>query len=115
MLQHVQLEYHQDALVALVEQLLAEHSTLLPNLGKLVIIVPDIVISKEIRRLLLLHSNAAALIPPEILTLPQWVNAQVANELTILNNHGRELMMVEVLREHPDTFGKRQPGLVAGR
>ena len=106
MLQQVQLEYHQDALVALVEQLLADHTALLPNLGKLVVIVPDLVISKEIRRLLLLHNDAAALIPPRILTLPQWVNAQVANELTILNNHGRELMMVEVLHEHPDTFGQ---------
>ncbi len=106
MLKHVQLEYHQDALVALVEQLLTDHAALLPNLGKLVVIVPDLVISKEIRRLLLLHGDALALIPPQILTLPQWVNAQLANELTILNNHGRELMMVEVLREHPDTFGE---------
>lgn len=105
MLKNIQLQHHQHALEILAQQLLKEHQTSLPNLGELVILLPDLSASKELRRLLLDNSSSAALIPPQITTLQQWVNAQLENELTVLNNHGRILMMVEVLNQHPEAFG----------
>ena len=106
MLKRIDVGQHLDPLVELSKLLLTRHADELPNLGQTIVILPDLVHSKALRKALLENTELKALIPPRMLTLRQWACEQFDNPLPLINNHGRELMMVEVLREHPTVFGK---------
>lgn len=96
-----------DALAVLAERLLADHAARLPLLDGIVVLLPDPAAAPRLRRLLLEGAAAAghtALLGPRILSLAEWLGS-IAPDRPVISDHGRELMLVEALREHRHLFG----------
>jgi len=106
MLTRIDVDQHQDPVTELVKHVLKTHADNLPDLSAQTIILPNLEHSREVRKALLAHSKLPALIPPRMLTLRQWADEYIDTSRPVINNHARELMMVEVLKEHPDVFAE---------
>lgn len=96
-----------DTLEVLAGHLLADHIGHLPLLGEVTVLLPDAEAAPRLRRRLLEGAAAhghAALLGPRILTLAEWLDGMPLAR-TVISDHGRELMLVEALREHRALFG----------
>lgn len=96
-----------DALALLAARLLEEEAARLPLLDGVTVLLPDAEAAPRLRRLLLEGAAArghAALLGPRILTLAEWLDA-IPLARSLVSDHGRELMLVEALREHRNLFG----------
>ncbi len=96
-----------DALAMLAERLLTDHAARLPLLDGITVLLPDPEAAPRLRRLLLDGAAASghqALLGPHILTLAEWLD-DIAPGRPVISDHGRELMLVEALREHRHLFG----------
>lgn len=100
--------YEQDPLAVLAAALIEEHRAPLPLLEHVVVLLPDMEAAPRLRRLLLEQAQQAghtALLGPRILRLADWLKHVPLPEQRIISDHGRELMLVEALREHRQLFG----------
>lgn len=103
----VLLPFSDDPLLRLASHLLDRHAPQLPDLTSATVLIPDAQVAPALRRHLL--SEAAkrgytALLGPNILTLGEWLEQFPLNE-RVVGQYGRELMLIEALREHQALFG----------
>ncbi|RUM94647.1 MAG: hypothetical protein DSZ28_02105 [Thiothrix sp.] len=96
------IPYGEDPLAVLVDTLLTDQASRLPQLDHVTILLPDLAESQRLRHLLLTHhKKPGALLGPQISTLRSYLEANTPPAGSILNTHAQELMLVEVLRNHP--------------
>ena len=101
-----------DPLAYLARLLLKRHVQQLPDLSRVVILTPNMVITRHLRQLL---SQAAreqginALLSPTISTLRTWVEDSTPLNIPIMSPQARELMLIESLYQHSALFGEGNP------
>jgi ATP-dependent helicase/nuclease subunit B len=94
---------HQD-IFELAACRILERAESLPNLTNTIVLLPDLQFAARLRRQLLLQAgknDCAALLGPVITTAEQWLCEQYPIEQSIPGRAQRELMLVEVLMQHP--------------
>ena len=96
------IPHGEDPLAVLVDTLLTDQASRLPQLDHVTILLPDLAETRRLRQLLLTHNKTlGALLGPQISTLRSHIGANTPPAGSILNTHAQELMLVEVLRNHP--------------
>ena len=96
------IPHGEDPLAVLVDTLLTDQASRLPQLDHVTILLPDLSETRRLRQLLLTHNKTlGALLGPQISTLRSYIEANTPPAGSILNTHAQELMLVEVLRNHP--------------
>ncbi|MGD2137163.1 MAG: PD-(D/E)XK nuclease family protein [Gammaproteobacteria bacterium] len=95
---------------------IVERSDTLPELAGTVVLLPELHFAAQLRLRLLQAAERqghAALLGPVITTPGQWLDDRVPLEQEIPARARRELMLVEVLQQHPAVFGGSNPWQVA--
>lgn len=103
----VLLPFSADPLQRLASHLLDRHALQLPDLTTATVLIPDVQVAATLRRHLLAEASQrghTALLGPNILTLGEWL-AQFPLHEQVVGQYGRELMLIEALREHQALFG----------
>jgi len=96
------LPYGEDPLAVLVDTLLIDQASHLPQLDHVTILLPDLAEAQRLRHRLVNHEKVAgAVLAPQISTLQRYIETHTPPTGTLLNTHAQELMLVEVLRDHP--------------
>lgn len=96
------IPYGVDPLAVLVDTLLTDQASRLPDLHHVTLLLPDLAEARRLRHLLLTRNKKLdALIGPQISTLRHHIESNTPPAGNILNKHAQELMLVEVLRNHP--------------
>ncbi|WP_127476277.1 PD-(D/E)XK nuclease family protein [Sulfurivermis fontis] len=96
-----------DPLAALADRILAEQAGQLPLLAGVTVLLPAQETAPRLRRLLLAGAAARghrALLGPRLLTLGDWL-AGFAPGHSVISDYGRELLLVEALRDQRQMFG----------
>jgi ATP-dependent helicase/nuclease subunit B len=107
--QYLLVSYAEDPLIALSRRLLDDHRDALPRLEHTTVLLPDIEAAPRLRRVLLQQAATLghdALLGPQILSWRSWLNTFPVGNSTVADDHRRELILVEALREHPSLFGQ---------
>ena len=102
---------HEDIFEVTASRIL-ERATSLPDLTNTVVLLPDLQFAPRLRRQLLQQADKqqhAALLGPIINTAEQWLCEQHSIEQVIPGRAQRELMLVEVLMQHPGFFRGSNP------
>ncbi len=110
--QTVTLVPYSDDILAVAAHRVLERAITLPDLTKTVILLPDLQFAPRLRRHLLEAAGQlghAALLGPEISTIDQWLDEHAHIEQIIPGRARRELMLVEVIRQHPAVFNGGDP------
>ena len=84
----------------------------LPDLTQSVVLLPDLQFAPQLRQQLLLAAKQhghIALLGPVISTIDLWLNEQYSIDQIVPGRARRELMLVEVLKQHPDVFSGSNP------
>lgn len=101
--------YNGDPLSELAARLVERHAAELPDLSRVVVLLPHAHAGARLRRLLLAKARSLgqqALLGPHIDTLSRWVERTVPDRRPVLRNElRRELILVEALREHRRLLG----------
>jgi ATP-dependent helicase/nuclease subunit B len=95
---------------------LVEGTTALPDLSRSVVLLPDLQFAPRLRRLLLqaaAEHGHAALLGPVISTPDQWLRTAIPLGQAVPGRAHRELLLVEVLKQHPDVMPGSDPWLLA--
>lgn len=103
--------YGEDILAVAARRIIAT-ATSLPDLTRTVVLLPDLQFAPRLRRQLLQQANGHghdALLGPHINTTEQWLCEQHAVAQQIPGRARRELMLVEVLKQHPAVFEGSNP------
>ena len=103
---------YSDYILAVTANRIIEHASTLPDLTKTVILLPDLQFAPHLRRQLLLAAEKhghTALLGPVINTIDQWLCEHHPIDQVIPGRARRELMLVEVLRQHPSVFSGSDP------
>jgi ATP-dependent helicase/nuclease subunit B len=105
---------YSDNILAVTARRLIERASTLPDLTKTVALLPDLQFAPYLRRQLLLAAKSheqeyAALLGPQISTIEQWLCEHHPINQVIPGRARRELMLVEVLRQHPGFFNDSDP------
>ncbi len=106
------LAYGQDCLAELAKHIIHTHKNDLPDLTDITVLLSSPQAAGRLRKLLLKNAQSlgfSVLLGPEIDTLPNWVSRLPHNELPILTEHQRELMLVEALKNHSYLYGQASP------
>jgi len=114
--QTVTLVPYSDDLLEVTARRIMERATTLPDLTKTVVLLPDLQFAPRLRRRLLDAANAhghAALLGPEISTIEQWLCIHAPIDQLIPGRARRELMLLEVIRQHPGLFTGGDPWLIS--
>jgi len=88
----------------------------LPDLGDCVILLPDLQFAAQLRRQLLAAAQPhghAALLGPVISTPEQWLVEHIPLDRTVPGRARRELLLVEVLKQHARVFPGSDPWQLA--
>lgn len=103
-------------ILAAAAQLVITQADTLPDLTNVTLLLPDLQFAPRLRRQLLAAAQArghSALLGPAVHTLDQWLSRQVSFEQDIPGRARRELLLVEVLKQHPAVFGGTDPWKVS--
>jgi ATP-dependent helicase/nuclease subunit B len=103
--------FHDDILAVAARHII-DHGTALPDLTATTVLLPDLQFAPRLRRHLLdaaRHRGHAALLGPAISTLDEWLCDQTRIKQVIPGRARRELLLVEVLQQHPSVFGGSDP------
>ena len=102
-----------DPLAWLARRIIRDHHDRLPDLTHISVLRPGAHGDARLRRELLAAARDAgveALLGPRITSLRHWLMEHLpAGETPVLGAHGRELLLFEALREHPELFGRHDP------
>jgi len=112
----VTLVPYSDDLLEVTARRITERATTLPDLTRSVVLLPDLQFAPRLRRHLLEAASAlghAALLGPEISTIEQWLCSHAPIDQLVPGRARRELMLVEVLRQHPGLFSGGDPWLIS--
>jgi ATP-dependent helicase/nuclease subunit B len=88
----------------------------LPDLGDCVVLLPDLQFAAQLRRQLLIAAHRhghAALLGPVIDTPEKWLVEHIPLDRTIPGRARRELLLVEVLKQHAGVFPGSDPWQLA--
>ncbi len=110
--QTVTLVPYSDDILAVAARRIIERAATLPELTNCVVLLPDLQFAPRLRGHLLDAAKAhghAALLGPDINTIDQWLRDHIPLDQTIPGRARRELMLVEVLRQHPAVFNGADP------
>ncbi len=110
--QTVTLVPYSDDILAVAARRIIERAATLPELTNSVVLLPDLQFAPRLRGHLLDAAKAhghAALLGPDINTIDQWLRDHIPLDQTIPGRARRELMLVEVLRQHPAVFNGADP------
>lgn len=89
-----------------------EHADALPDLTRCVVLLPDLQFAPRLRLHLLRQAagrDCQALLGPDISTPGQWLGEHLKIDQTIPDQARRELLLVEVLKQHPAVFCGSDP------
>jgi len=103
--------YGEDILAVAAHRIITS-ATSLPDLTRTIVLLPDLQFAPRLRRQLLQQANGhghGALLGPLINTTQQWLCEQHAVAQQIPGRARRELMLVEVLKQHPAVFEGSNP------
>ena len=98
------------------ELVLEQYAQQLPDLSDITILLSD---SNAVNqsKIILLQKAAdrgyPALLGPQITSLHAWLNDQVDIDPGIVNNHSRELFLVDALQKHEHIYGHGSPWVLA--
>ncbi len=107
-----QLAFGTDALAWLAEHIIDTHRASLPDLSRVVVLLPQLQAAPALQRRLLEAARKAghpALLGPEISTLRQHIERELPWERPIIGHETRRLILVDALREHPELFNHGNP------
>ena len=88
----------------------------LPDLGNCTVLLPDLQFAPRLRRQLLAAAQQrghAALLGPVISTPQQWLHEHIPLDRTVPGRARRELLLVEVLKQHSSVFPGSDPWQLA--
>jgi ATP-dependent helicase/nuclease subunit B len=106
---------HDDILEVTARQLLGRAEAL-PDLSREVVLLPDLQFAPRLRRQLLAQAGSrghAALLGPLISTPDLWLTEHYPVTHAVPGRARRELLLVEVLQQHPEVFAGNDPWRVA--
>lgn len=95
---------------------LIDHAAQLPDLTRSVVLLPDLQFAPRLRRQLLLAAGGhgqSALLGPVISTPDQWLRENIPLGKTVPGRARRELLLVEVLKQHPGVLPGSDPWALA--
>jgi ATP-dependent helicase/nuclease subunit B len=95
---------------------LVGHATQLPDLTRSVVLLPELQFAPRLRRLLLLaagEQGQSALLGPVITTPDQWLRDNIPVGKTVPARARRELLLVDVLKQHPGVLPGSDPWALA--
>ena len=95
---------------------LVDRAERLPDLAHCVVLLPDMQVAPRLRRLLLIAAAArghTALLGPAISTPDAWLRDHIPIASDIPGRARRELLLVEVLKQHPDVMRGSDPWSLA--
>ena len=101
-----------DDILAVAAQRIIARSSSLPDLTDSVVLLPDSQFAPRLREHLLgiaRENGHGALLGPVINTLDGWLNEQQPIEQQVPGRARRELMLVEVMQQHPTLFNGADP------
>ena len=104
--------YGADPFSAVADHILAHHGADLPDLSRIIIVLPQLQAAPRLRAQLLEQAarrGHQALLGPRIHTLRDWVEQFALDGPPACNEHARLLMLVEALLEHPKLYGAGNP------
>lgn len=107
------LPYSSDPLQYLCEQIGLQHSQDLPDLSRLLVLIPGELARQRLGQSLLATSEKGAMLAPKMMSLAQFVQDYGHSDHPRIDSHARELLLVEALRQHPDLYGNSNPWLLA--
>ena len=110
------IPFGEDLLRRLAVQVIEKYHASLPRLTDVIVLLPSPQACQHFRQLLLetaAHQGYSALLGPDIDTLPHWLGQQSSNNLPVLSEHQRELMLVEALVDHQYLYGTGNPWTLA--
>lgn len=107
------LPYSTDTLQHICEHLCSYYQDRLPDLSRIMILMPDGEARHRFNRLLLMQSPDGVVLGPRLMSLPELVQQHSPADIACINLHARELLLVEALREHKQLYGKSNPWLLA--
>jgi ATP-dependent helicase/nuclease subunit B len=93
-----------------------DQAAALPDLGDCVVLLPDLQFAARLRRQLLAAAEQhghAALLGPVVSTPAQWLGEHFPLERTVPGRARRELLLVEVLKQHAGVFPGSDPWQLA--
>jgi len=99
-------------ILAVTASRIIERAASLPDLSRTIVLLPELQFAPRLRRQLLLQAyqhGHGALLGPVITTIEQWLREQHPVPQLIPGRARRELMLVEVLLQHPDVFKDSNP------
>jgi ATP-dependent helicase/nuclease subunit B len=105
-----------DDILEVAAQYLISHAAQLPDLTRSIVLLPDLQFAPRLRRLLLLAAaghGQTALLGPVISTPDQWLRENVPIGKTVPGRARRELLLVEVLKQHPGVLPGSDPWALA--
>ena len=111
----ITVPYAADILAAAAQHIITQADAL-PDLTNFTVLLPDLQFAPRLRRHLLhtaQQQGHAALLGPAMHTLEQWFSRQVRLEQDVPGRARRELLLVEVLKQHPDVMPGSDPWLLA--
>ena len=95
---------------------LIDHAAELPDLSRCVVLLPDLQFAPRLRRQLLLAAASrghSALLGPVISTPDTWLRDHITIERDVPGRARRELLLVEVLKQHPGVLPGSDPWSLA--
>jgi ATP-dependent helicase/nuclease subunit B len=101
-----------DPLARVARQIIEDHASRLPDLTHVIVLRPRAHGDARLRRLLLDASRkrgVEALLGPRLTSLREFAIEHLSPDVPALGQHGRELVLFEALREHPQLFGDHDP------
>jgi ATP-dependent helicase/nuclease subunit B len=105
-----------DDILEVAAHYLVDHATQLPDLTRSVVMLPDLQFAPRLRRLLLQVASGhgqSALLGPAISTPDQWLRENIPIDRTVPGRARRELLVVEVLKQHPGVLPGNDPWALA--
>jgi ATP-dependent helicase/nuclease subunit B len=96
----------------LAQLICATHRAQLPDLTKLVILLPELTFAARLRRELLTAARACdcqALLGPTITTPHLWIAQCSPLPIPVVSGYARELLLTEALVRYPHLYGKARP------
>jgi ATP-dependent helicase/nuclease subunit B len=108
--------YSQDLLSIVSKEIAAQTSTLLPDLSKVVVLLPSLQSQSVLREKILKEVSQLGhqvIFPPTITTLHHWVISQHHINKPILSQYARELILVDAVKQQPDLFASANPWGIA--
>jgi ATP-dependent helicase/nuclease subunit B len=103
-------------ILAVAATRIIEQAADLPDLGDSVLLLPDLQFAAQLRRHLLAAAQRhghAALLGPDISTPQQWLHEHIPLDRTVPARARRELLLVEVLKQHAGVFPGSDPWQLA--